>query len=287
MSVRFAFTLLMVAMAVGCSLSSTAPTTIDPQTSDIKTETFTVPLDNAIAATIDINAPFEKVFVSAATDSANLLDAEVEYMGEMTFTHENGEVTLRESGTINLTSPDKPLRWNVLLHPSPALILNLATRSGELTLDASSLNLAALDLNASSGTIDADVPATNEALKVGADVASGQITVNLADNALVDFTRVAVSSGAFILNVGAEANVTLADMSVSSGNIKVDLPPDAAVRLEVQDVASGMVNIAYPVVRITGTASDEGIWETQGFAMAENQVSIVVTSVSSGTFELE
>ena len=65
------------------------------------------------------------------------------------------------------------------------------------------------------------------------------------------------------------------------------MPPDSAVRLEVVDVASGRVNIALPMTRITGTASDEGVWETDGFARAENQISIVVTSIASGTFELE
>jgi len=255
--------------------------TIGQQTPTIKSESFTAPLDEAAAATVTIDAPFEKVFVSASSDSANLIDAEVEYLGDLTFSHENNEVMLAESGTFNnLASLDKPLRWNVLLHPSPALALNLDISSGEIALDASGLNLTALNLEASSGTIDADLPAMSETLTASVDVSSGQITVNLADNAVVDLTSGEVSSGQFNLNVGADSNVTLSDLSVSSGGIKVDVPTGTAVRLEVLDVSSGSVNIAYSMVRVSGSGSDEGIWETEGFAEADHQVERLVRQIA-------
>ena len=279
--------LLLALLLAGCGGATNENKNTGSQVTGINNSTFTSPLEGVTTASIAINAPFEKAFISPLAESDNLIEAEVEHMGEMIFSEQDDTITLREDASGISYEGDKPLRWNVLVSPDPALALNLRTASGELTLDASNLKLSSLVLDSSSGTIDADLPATADAIKTEIDLASGAITVNMPDNAKVDFSRVKTSSGTVTLNIGADATVNLADIDIASGRVVVDVPTDTPVRLEIQEVASGTVNIAYRMVRLTGTASDEGIWETENYEDAENRITIIVTHISSGTFELE
>lgn len=258
------------------------------QAAEIQNSKFTSPLNGATAASIAVDVPFEKAFVSPLSDSGNLIEAEVEHIGDMKFGEEKGTLTLSEdTGTKSYTG-NKPLRWNVLVSPNVPLALDLSTASGELTLDASNLTLSSLVLNSSSGTIEADLPASAAAIAAKVEVASGGITANLPDNATVDFSQVTTGSGTVVVNIlGAAANVDLAGTTIGSGRVKVDVPDGAAVHLEVQNVASGTINIAFRMTRLTGTASNEGIWETDNYENADRRITIVVTSIASGTFELE
>ena len=280
--------LLLVLLLAGCGEpNKTNNENTDSQTTGINTSTFTSPLEGVTIASIAINAPFEKAFISPLAESDNLIEAEVEHLGKMIFSEQEDTITLREDATGISYEGDKPLRWNVLISPDPALALNLRTASGELTLDASNLTLSSLILESRTGTIDADLPATADAIKTEIDVVSGEVTVNIPDNAKVDFSHIKTSSGTVTLNIGADATVNLADIDIASGRVVVDVPTDTPVRLEIQEVASGTANIAYRMVRLTGTASDEGIWETENYEDAENRITIIVTRISSGTFELE
>ena len=281
--------LLILLLLAGCDNNATSSDVESQDTgdTDIQNSVFTSPINDMTAATLTLNAPFEKVFISPLADSDNLIEAEVEHLGEMIFTTEADTITLREDANGINYDEDKPLRWNVLLSPDPALALNLQTASGELTLDASNLSLSSLVLESRSGTIDADLPALPAPMMAEVETVSGTITVNMPDSANVDFSRVDVSSGEVSLNIGEASNVTITAVEVASGRVVVDVPTGTAVRLEVQEVASGSVNIAYAMTRLTGSASDEGIWETDNYEDAENRVTILVTRVSSGTFALE
>jgi hypothetical protein len=252
---------------------------------EIKTETFSVALDDVTTAKIIIDVPFEKVFISALAESDNLVEAEVEYVGEMTFTADRGSVTLRESTAGESYTGDKPLRWNILVSPEVELVLEIEVASGEVSLDASGLNMSMLTLDAASGTIDADLATIP--LSITVEVSSGEINVNMPQGADVNVTRVDVSSGAVGLNLGADSDVRVEGVTIGSGQVVVDVAQETAVRLDVQNVASGTVNIAYRMTRLDGTGSDEGMWETDGYSVAEHHVSLLVESISSGTFELE
>ncbi len=260
-----------------------------PQSAEIKNQSFTAPRDGAESAVVSIGVPFEKVFISALEESTNLINAEVEYIGDMTF-DTSGEtaktVTLGED-IQNLTyRGDKPLRWNVQLNPELPLDLALDTASGEVSLDATGLNLSDLLLHLASGTISADVAATAEPITAQIDVSSGGVTLNLPDAAQMDLSRVMMGSGQVSINVGADADVRISGIAIASGTVVVDVPREAAVRLEVKSVSSGSLNLAFSLGRVSGTDPDEGVWETDGFADAEHQISIVVETIASGTFEL-
>jgi hypothetical protein len=259
------------------------------QTVEVKNQTFSAALDRAAAAEVSLSVPFQKAFISALEGSDTLVEAEVEYIGEMTFDVEGDtakSVRLSEDTKNLLYDGDRPLRWNVRLNPDVPLNLAVDLASGELSVDATGLNLSNLVLRTASGLIDADLPATADRLPIQVDVMSGSMNINLPASAQADLTRIGMASGQLNIQVGAGASVTVSGVTINAGGVVIDVPNDAAVRLEIKSVASGSVNLAFSLTRLAGTDPDEGVWETEGFADADHQIQIVVESVASGTFEL-
>lgn len=280
--------LLILTIASACSSSTTA--NLSP-IEGVKQATFRSPLDGALSAEVSIAAPFENVTIGALEDSDEIIDAQVEYVGEMTFdaavegTHQ--DLLLSEDHRGLNDSVERALHWAVGLHPDPALDLSVSLNSGAGTLDATDLNLSRLALSVNMGHVEADLPKTLESLVLECNVASGAVTVSMPDGARVEVNRADVGSGELVLNIGALADVELGGITVAAGRMRVDVPSDAAVRIEIKSVGAGTVNLAFALVQLTGTHPNEGIWETHGFSNAEHQISIVVDSVAAGTFELE
>ncbi len=274
---------MVLALITACS-GTAAP---GSQTTEIRQEAFRSPLGNAESAEVIIHAPFENVTISALQESDQIIDAEVEYVGEMTFTSDAGSITLSEDPKGITVDSDRALQWTIGLHPDPALDLRVSLNSGQMALDAAGLNLAKLGLSMTSGVLEADLPKTLEPIGVDMGVAAGNATLNLPDGAKVDLTRADVGSGALRLNIGALADVDLGGIVIQAGRMVVDVPADAAVRIEIKGVAAGSVNLAFALVRLTGTDADEGIWETDGFSNADHQINIVIESIAAGSFELE
>lgn len=260
-----------------------------PQEAVDKTESFAAAIDSAASAAVIVDVPFEKAFVSALADSPNLVEAETEFIGAMTFTSEGDEaktVTLAEDTQGQTYTGDRVLRWNVLLTPDVPLDLTLRVASGELALDAAGLDLTGVALTAASGLIDANLPALDAASPVTVDVAGGAVTLNLAEGSAADVTQVNVGAGQFNLNVGENAALNVANVNIGAGEMVLDIPRGAAIRLEIKSVAAGSVNLAFSLTRVEGTDADEGIWQTEGFDSAENPITVVIESIAAGRFEL-
>lgn len=278
--------LIVLALAVGCTTQGQTTQPLAPQESGgVRTETFVAALEDTTTAKVTLDVPFQEVIIRPLEESDNLIEAEVEYIGEVTFTADRGAVLLRERIGDATYTGEKPLRWNIRLNPDVDVVLEIEVDSGNVSLDASGLRITTLTLDTESGEINAQLPASPASVNV--EVTAGEINVRIPDGADVDVTRVQVGSGSAALNIGADADVRVESIAVESGRVRVDVPPETAVRLDVQDVAAGMVNIAYSMTRLDGTGSDEGLWETGGYAAAEHHVSLVVSSIGSGTFELE
>jgi hypothetical protein len=256
----------------------------------IRSQTFTAAVDGAAAAEVRIAAPYQKVFISPAADPNQLIEAETEFIGTMQFSSEGTTrktVRLAEDNLNQRYDGDRPLRWNVRLSTKPALNLNVDIRSGELALDGAGLNLERLDLIVGAGSLTADVPVTIRPLPIALNVGAGTATLNVPAGAQVALASVRVASGRLNLNFGSQSAARVEGIEVGAGTVSIDIPDDVALRLEVKSVAAGSINLMLPLVRITGTDPDEGIWETDGFAAAEHQISIVVESIGAGMLELQ
>ncbi len=122
-------------------------------------------------------------------------------------------------------------------------------------------------------------------LSANVRIESGQVSLEMAGGSL-DMQQVEIGSGRMDWTVGG-GSVSAQHIAIGSGTLHLDIPDRAALRLEVLDVGSGSINLEYALLRIRGSSSNEGMWETEGFANAEQQIMIVIDTIASGTFELE
>lgn len=276
--------LLLICAFLLAACDSAAPLVkVVPQADGVQTSQFSAPLGDTSEAQVRIRAPFEAVSVSALDSGGQLIDANVEHLSEMTFGGVDGVLTLSERNPDEVGTRDTPLQWTVGLSPDAALSLDLSTGSGSVSLDATGLKLSHLSLTVASGSMNVSLPQTDLSAEVR--IESGQVSLDTTGGSL-EMQQIEIASGRMDWTVSA-GSVSAQHISIGSGTLHLDIPDRAALRLEVLDVGSGSINLEYSLLRIRGSSANEGMWETEGFANAEQKIEIVIDTIASGTFELE
>lgn len=278
--------LILALVLAACGPAAPSGSVVEQSENGVQTSEFSAALEGRTEAHIRVRAQSEAVMIAALEDSDLLIDAEVQHLGEMSFAEEDGLLELRESIPESVDNSET-LQWVVGLTPTIPLNLELMVDSGSVTLDPNGLDLARLALNVGSGSMEIVLPSLDHALIVEVNVESGAINLTMRDPGTLDVHNISIGSGAVHWLIDAPANVTAPMIDIGSGTLSLDVPDDAALRVEVLDVAAGSINLAFPLLRISGGASDEGLWETEGFVNAEPQIALVLQRIGAGTFELE
>jgi len=174
-------------------------------------------------------------YLNALDDSLNLIEGNIDYLGELTFNvdvHEGqADVMLdsRFTGSWFGTWPSGDLsdkRWDVRLSPSVPLDLTLDAGSDPCDFDLTGLDVSNLVLDAGSGPIDLALPA-GSTFESEIDGGSGPITIALPRN------------------VGAQ-------VKLDSGSGPFN--PDARFEL------------------VQGKRYGDGVWETANYRSAEHTI---------------
>jgi Domain of unknown function (DUF5668)/Putative adhesin len=237
----------------------------------VKNGRFTEPVGNATSARVELHLSSEEATVNALGDSNALIDANLNYVGEIDFNVQGDQqktVRLEQrnngfSGWPFGWATNNPMHWEIGLTPKIPIDLRLDASSGSARLNLADLNLSALTIDASSGSFNADLPDMPERYDV----------------------QVKASSGSMNLNVPEGADLR-AEVDMSSGRVVFDVPNGAGVQVDVRDSSSGSVVVPSDFTRTRDDGRNRGTWESPNFAKAERQIILVVTEMSSGTFEV-
>lgn len=199
-----------------------------------RTEHVEYPLEGVERASVMIDWTSVPGYLSALRDSSDLIQADVTYLGELTFDVEvyrdEADVTLDSHftglsfGTVDVGRGDA--RWDVKLNPRTPLDLTLDTGSGACDFDLTGLQISGLVLDSGSGSIDLALPA-DSTFEAVIDSGSGSIVITLPEG------------------VGARVN-----LDSGSGSFQ----PGERFRL------------------IEGERNDDSVWETDDFRTAEHTV---------------
>ena len=248
--------LLVVLMLVGPSIGLA-------QTNDVKTAQYSEPLNGADRATVSINANVANVLVSPIADDANLFDADIDYVGEISFERNGGDVTLESRGNVSLSNffffdwfgeNQTDVDWNIGVNPNIPLDLSVTTGTGGGRLDLQDVNLTGLDVNTGTGSVDMWLPSMDAAYDVDFETGTGGGTITVEENADVSLT---LHSG--------------------TGAMTVDVPEDAAVRVS-GSVGTGGINVPSWIIRVGGDDDNfigaSGTWESTNFDESERQIII-------------
>jgi len=233
---------------------------------EVKTARFSEALGGATSASVRLDLSVGKMIVRPLADSDNLIEADVRYIGEIDFNF-SGEaekrVRLGQKNIPSVVAPFKAvlgmvanrddLRWDIALSPNLPLDLDIHGGVGVAKLDLSGLQLKRLKLDGGVGETQLTLPAMPSAYPVDIDGGVGETTVTLADGAAA---QMRVDGGV--------------------GGVKIRLPGTAAARIEVQGGLGG-AKLAPRFRRIQGGddfIGSSGVWETEGFALAAQQIVI-------------
>lgn len=250
--------LLLALMVVGPSLGLAG-------NSNVQTSRYTEPLDDSIAARMNIDFSVGSVDMRALTDSNLLIDADLRYLGEVEFdtSTANGEtqVTLKAQNegeqsfgffgfSLGNMLGENDLRWAIGLTPSIPLDLNLKGGVGTNTLDFSGVQLSSLSYDGGVGETTISLPSGSYDLDLHAGV--GGLRVN------------------FVAETGVDARI-----EGGVGSVVLDLPDDAPIRLEVEGTL-GNISVPQGFTQLDKKQDidESGIWETASYSTADDSARI-------------
>lgn len=149
-----------------------------PANMQLKTARVVHPLADATAAQVQLDFPAGQGSISALADSANLIEADISYYGDLIDEYSSGNpprvrIGERLSGVSFSRSAEN---WRVGLNPRPDLTLNLNVGSGSHNFDLTGLKLKALDLNHGSGSTSLTLPQAGQ-YSFRIDSGSGSVDV--------------------------------------------------------------------------------------------------------------
>ncbi len=241
-----------------------------PQPAAPQYKTFSVPAEGINTATVQLGlSSYSTTINPLPANSDKFFDAQVYDPGNVTFSSHavNGAaiVNLGSSGFTgfwNMVPGD--YRWTFGLSTKVPTDLAINASSGSSNVDLTGLQLTRLTYDGSSGSNDIQLPS----------------------NTKVYDMNYHGSSGSADINIPAQANLTMT-VEGSSGSISIHLQGSPAVRVEVNDNGSGSVSVNGRLTRLSGGGnSDRGVWESSGYANADQKILIIVNRVSSGSISI-
>lgn len=252
---------------------------------DIQNDVFSTPLDNTTAAEIHVGVPIESAYIGAlVADSPNLFEADVDYLGDMTFdVKEDGthkKVTLNEELRHVRLRTRRELEWGIGIHPTIPVALTTHLSSGAIQADLRRLKLTGFNARVSSGALNAWLPESDIPINASFHLSSGHMSIHTSENTPLNLQGIHLSSGNFDFYVAEGASFHTA-LHVSSGKFNVMRAAGVALRVHVERISSGKVRLPESFQRIAGEKRKHGIWQSPGFDDADKQCSLTI-KLSSG-----
>jgi hypothetical protein len=215
--------LLVVLMLVGPSLGWAGDV-------EVKTASFSEPLDDAASARVSLNLGVADTTITALAVSNLLISADLSYIGDVEFIAE-GEtekvISLSQTDDGNegpfsifgfgWAFQDENLAWNIGLSPDVPIDLNLNGGVGVANLALSGLQLTRLDVNGGVGNVSLVLPETPVAEPIRINGGVGEFHLSISGEPRRVTLEINGGVGQFTVDVPDQAHVTLnADGGVGS-----------------------------------------------------------------------
>jgi len=256
----------LVTVAVFLVLMLIGPSVGLAQMADVEEAQYEEPLSGVESADINLDLSVAETTVRAASDSSNLFEADLRYIGDLRY-EASGEarkdIRLWTEGPVsggnffsfwpfgNLS--DSELRWDISLSPDVPLALDINGGVGKNTFDLSGLDITSLDINSGVGETHVTLPSTGSNYSVTIDGGVGSTAVTIASGAALD------------LNIKGGV-----------GEVVIDIPEDAPVHLVAHEGLGG-IDVSGAGLNEIRQGDDEGEWETASYADASDAERIVIT----------
>ncbi len=234
------------------------------EVSAAQTHYFNEPLDDATAADIDLNLSIGEATISALSQSDQLMDADLTYVGEVNFEvsgQQQKHIRLRQTGdsALQWMNPlnwfnQAPYAWRIGLSDQVPLSLNIQGGVGKAKIDLRRLQLTDLRLHGGVGEVDVRLPEARNGYAVDLHGGVGEIRMDLPPATDLD---VRIQGGL--------------------GEITLSTPANSALRVEARG-GMGDVKVPSGLKRLSSGGDFEmgtsGVWESPNFADAAQRITI-------------
>lgn len=233
---------------------------------EVKTANYVEPKGEATSAAIAVNLSLGEATVTALEPgSPNLFEADLRYVGELDYECTGGTtpaIRLRQrdqgvAGSVRRAfgsiAQREDLRWDVRISPDVPVRLKIKGGVGRANLNLDGLQLVDLEVEGGVGEPRINLPATAHSYDVDIETGVGSSTIRLPADTTI--------------NMEIEGGV---------GTVRILAAAGTAIHLRAE---SGVGNVRVP--SDMRSLKDEreflgrsGIWQTEGFDMAQHQVHI-------------
>ena len=257
---------------------------------DLQTETFSESVSGVEEAEVSIDFDRGNIFVESLVDSVNLVEASVTHDEKVTF---NASGASNRNVRLRLDQINAPpfgnwfdqaqVRADVSLAAGVPISLDVNIGGGSAEMNLTDLTITRLKADSGSGSLEAVLPGGD--FKVDFSSGSGSITVETGEDSELDM-KLDVGSGRITV-VLTDGNFGDINLDSGSGSITVIVPEGLAVRV-LGDTGSGSVSVPGSYIRISGDerfGGDGGVWETDGFDEADEQL-VIHFDVGSGSIRV-
>ncbi len=234
---------------------------------DVQTEQISFAANDLQSADVELDFGAAGVNVSALEDSANLIEGQVSYVGDLTFnTSQSGSrasVFLSEDNAglwwLNPTNwtTNGLEKWQIGLNSRVPLDLILDVGAGAAHFDLSELTLQLLNVDGGAGSMEMVLP--DGEYDVTVDVGAGSTRMTLAENGR---QQIEIDGGA--------------------GSLTLYLPPNREARITVEDGAGSFNIDGSRFSQVSGRDDDDGVWETAGYERASDVLDLTI-DISAGS----
>jgi len=255
------------------------------------TSTILEPLNGAERANINIDAGLAPVSIGALpADSTSLMEGTIFDTGRVMF--EADGTNVREV-SLDMEHPDgfspfidnvEDRRWDLQLARGIPLAITLDASAGSFDIDFSELLVQSLELDASFGSVDLQLPGDGQQYDLQIDGSAGSVSVDIADGAVVRADNLEMSAGSLDVNIGQDVEGEFV-ISGGVGSINLTVPQGTALRVKVNDRGVGSVSLPGDLQSLD--SNDEGgIWQSDNYAAADHRISVVLDDLGVGSFSL-
>mgnify|MGYP005815464257 CR=1 FL=1 len=258
---------LAIAVIVGFSLGGRA-LGLSPDV-QIKTERFQVPIEHAQSGKIELVLTDNPVTIQALSESSNLLDAELTYVGTIYFRTSGASrktvLLARNEADFLLFSPlywDPSLDWRIGISPRIPVDIALDGSSGSSQIDLSQLRVNSIKAEMGSGESHWIAPGVLQPATFTLESGSGSVDLQIQN--------------------GTQLTLTL---SSGSGAVQVRLPAQAAARVDVRHRGSGSIHFPQTWLQTSpeGKTRGEESWASPTYTQGERKVEITIKNAGSGS----
>lgn len=253
-----AVALIILLMLVGPGLGWSADV-------EVMTANYVEPLGDARSARVVLRAGVGNVTLRPLSDSANLFEADLTYVGDLTYDvagsaertinlSQRGAVQTSFNNMFGLFNPTAQLKWDIRLNPAVPLALEISGGVGDTRLDLMDFDLTALNVSGGVGSLQLALPGGPERYSAQISGSTGDFDIRIEE--------------------GADLNLTV---NGGVGSVAIALPAGAAARVNAR-TGVGSLNMGGGLNRVSGSdnrsVGGSGVWETPSYAAAERRIDI-------------